>query len=87
MTTPKRHTNAITAQSGASNPRPIAQALVDAIGECYVEGVAPNKDPAVFLILHQLAFVLTGHDFVGTTAMINRYEDAVAAVNEQAKED
>ena len=87
MTTPKRNANAITAQSGASNPRPIAQALVDAIGECYVEGVAPNKDPAVFLILHQLAWVLTGHDLGSHRDLAERYVKAMYAVNEQAKED
>lgn len=54
----RRNQNALIAQSGASNPRPIAQALVDAIGECYTEGVPPARDPAVALILHQLAHVL-----------------------------
>jgi hypothetical protein len=54
----KRKQHALIAQSGASNPRPLAQALVDAINESFKDGVVPENDPAVVLILHQLAHVL-----------------------------
>lgn len=56
----KRNEFAKIAQSGATNQRRVAMALVEAIGECRAEGVSEDEDPAVFLILHQLAHLLTG---------------------------
>lgn len=80
----QRFRDAQTAQNGACNPRPIANALVDAIGECYVEGISPAEDAAVFLILHQLAHVL-----VGTTDLSDQcwWECAMDALEDKLKED
>jgi len=46
---------------GASNPAGVARALVDAIDECRKETPYrdPRGDPAVMLITHQLAFLLS----------------------------
>ena len=63
-------------QAGASNERKVAQVLVDAIDECRAEGVDPRTDDAVFLILHQLAFLLDGID-IGS---IRRWERACKKV-------
>jgi hypothetical protein len=76
----KRFLNAHTAQSGACNPRPISQALRDAIFDCYECGVPPENDPAVFLILHQLVYILTGHDFSFNAAMSTRWDQATKEV-------
>lgn len=59
----ERIKSALICQAGACNPRPIAKALLDAIDECRAEGVEEANDPAVFLILHQLVWVLAGNDF------------------------
>lgn len=77
MTT--RNEAARICQSGASNPRPMIQALANAINDCYAEGVAPNEDPAVFLILHQLCWALTG----STPGSQQHWEDAMKAVGGQ----
>lgn len=58
----KRNEYARIAQSGASNERRLASCLVEAIDECRIECKDPAADPAVFLILHQLCWVLLGHD-------------------------
>lgn len=49
-------------QGGASNPIPISKALHDAILEVRKEGGNEATDAAVYLILHQLAYILTGVD-------------------------
>ena len=43
--------------NGASNPRAVARALVEAIDEACVNGSAHANDPAVHLILDQLCFL------------------------------
>jgi len=58
----KRIEYARIAQSGASNPRRLASCLVEAIDECRAENVDPAEDAAVFMIMHQLGWLLTGHD-------------------------
>ena len=58
----KRNKYARIAQSGASNPRKLASCLVEAIDECRVENKDPAEDAATFLILHQLCWLLLGHD-------------------------
>ena len=40
---------------GASNPSGIARTLREACKECLTEGVSQRTDPAVRLIVHQLA--------------------------------
>lgn len=76
-----RFQNARAAQSGACNPRPISAALNAAIAECNVEDVSSEYDPAVFLILHQLVFILTGHDFTHSERMSKRWDEATKAVD------
>lgn len=84
----KRFKDAATAQSGACNPIPIASALVNALAECYAERVPSAEDPAVFLILHQLTYLLTDHDFVMSTARLGeRYAESMNAVQQKLKED
>ena len=51
-----------TCQAGACNPIPISKALHDAILEVHQEQGDPAKDAAVYLILHQLTYLLTGVD-------------------------
>lgn len=46
--------------NGASNPRKVASALVDAIDECRLENADPTCDAAVVLILDQLTQLLGG---------------------------
>lgn len=71
----KRNEHARICQQGASNERKVAQCLVEAIDECRAEGVNPREDAAVFLINHQLAFLLTGHDIcVGYPDMHDRWQ-------------
>ena len=57
-----RRTAARVCQSGAWNPIPISKALHDAILEVHQEQGDPAKDAAVYLILHQLTYLLTGVD-------------------------
>lgn len=51
----QRHKDAIFIQDGACNPSGIARSLVTACRECLDEGVDQRTDPAVRLIVHQLA--------------------------------
>lgn len=72
-------------QDGASNRRRVARALYEAIEECQAEGVDPDDDPSVFLILHQLSFLLTGHDMaVSDPRLSQRWDDAMRAVEADA---
>jgi len=80
MLPPARNKTAYRIQQGASNPRPIANELLKAIDECRAEGKNEREDPAVFLILHQLCFVLTGHDFAFGGALSSRHGKAYEAV-------
>lgn len=76
-----RNKMAVTCQGGASNERRVAMALVEAIDECRAEGKNPREDAACFLILHQLAFLLTGHDVVlGNDRLFDRFNKAMAEV-------
>lgn len=76
-------------QGGASNERRVAMALVEAIDECRAENTDPREDPAVFLILHQLAHLLTkGHDIALADARLGeRYNTAYAAVTNALKDE
>lgn len=56
-------------QGGASNERKVAQCLVEAIDQCREAQIDPRRDAATYLILHQLAFLLTGHDIQPHTDM------------------
>jgi hypothetical protein len=77
----QRHRDAQVCQDGASNRRRISRALHEAIEECANEGVDADKDGAVFLILHQLAYLLTGHDIViGNERLDKRYDAAMKEI-------
>jgi hypothetical protein len=53
----KRFEQALLIQQGAVNPSGIAWALVAACKECLDESVSQREDPAVRLIVHQLASI------------------------------
>ena len=65
-----------TCQAGACNPIPISKALHDAIMEVHKEGGDARKDAAVYLILHQLSYILVGTDFVDPA----RYTEAMREI-------
>lgn len=71
-------------QQGASNPRPIVTELSKAISDCYTDGIAPNEDDAVFLLLHQLTFVLTGYD-IAIPYLHERWQKAMRAADPNAE--
>ena len=56
-----RYTNALLIQEGACNIRGIARSLVEAADAAGEEGIQPSEDPAVRLIIHQLAFLANTH--------------------------
>lgn len=66
---------------GASNPRRVAMALVEAIDECRKEGgddASVRSDPAITLILDQLAQLLGKRvDVAGYCEIFSRAMDAV----------
>ena len=53
----KRFADAHEIQKGAVNPSGIARALVAACAECLDAGADQRRDPAVRLIVHQLAYL------------------------------
>lgn len=77
----QRNEMARICQEGASNRRRVARALHEAIEECLNENLMPEQDPAVFLILHQLTFLLTGHDIACSSPDLSeRWTEATRAV-------
>ena len=52
-----RFREALMIQEGACNPSGIAHSLVAACRECLAENVSQREDPAVRLIVHQLAYL------------------------------
>lgn len=63
--TKRQATNALAIQEGACNPRGVARALVESIDEDTAGGMGREKtSPATRLILHQLAWILTGKDIM-----------------------
>lgn len=53
----KRHRDALGISAGAVNPSGMAHSLVSACRECLDENVAQHSDPAVKLIVSQLAYI------------------------------
>ena len=82
----KRHDDALFIQHGACNPSGIAHALMSACKECLDEGVSQREDPAVRLIVHQLAYLCDTAEF---DAMIgvqgDPYATAMNACRAKAK--
>ncbi len=58
-----RNKKAAICQGGASNARRVTLCLLEALDDCRLENKPEQEDAAVFLILHQLTRILTGHDF------------------------
>lgn len=54
----KRHRDALLIQEGACNPCGIAHSLVEACREVIAERGDQRNDPAVRLIIHQLAYLV-----------------------------
>lgn len=54
---PNRFADALLIQQGASNPSGVTRTLVRAINACHRESILPREDPAVQLIVHQLAHI------------------------------
>jgi hypothetical protein len=52
-----RNNNALMISDGACNPSGMARTLVQACDECRQEGGVPSTDPAVRLIVSQLAYI------------------------------
>lgn len=71
----QRNQHAVIAQQGASNPIPLAKALVDGIEEIKAERTAAGlpftstvtimEDPALRLIVHQLAHLFRAYSLEG----------------------
>lgn len=79
----KRNEYAAICQGGASNARRVASCLVEAIDECWAENVDPKQDPAVFLITHQLVWLITGHDLaVGDERLSALWAEADKVINQ-----
>lgn len=72
-----RAKNAIAVQNGASNPLALTRLLDEAVRECQQENASVQDDAAVFLISHQLVYVVTGHDFA-MGRMNQRWQDSMA---------
>jgi len=62
----RRFADAIAIQGGACNPHGIARSIVNALDELRAEGADTptcNADPAVRLMVHQLAFLVNVGEF------------------------
>jgi len=81
-TNPKRFKQAIMIDSGASNMIPIARALHEAAQECLIESVPSQNDPAMRLIVHQMAH-LCG---IGSTIALTDYIKLIEGCKEKAAE-
>lgn len=70
---PKRHRDALAIQQGAVNPSGIAHSIVSACAEFRSEGptkVSLKDDPAIRLMVHQLAFIC------GITSGVEEFQTA-----------
>lgn len=82
----KRHRDALEIQEGAVNPCGIANALVAACKECLAEKTPQRTDPAVRLIVHQLAYLCRVDEFdLGTSGEYNAAVTACKAEVAEAK--
>lgn len=81
----KRQEYAKIAQEGASNALRLSTALTGALQECIDEKIDYSEDPAVFLILHQLVWVLTQYDMCcGFDEMSKRWNEAYKLIADDA---
>jgi hypothetical protein len=77
-----RFDNALMIQQGACNIRGIARSLVEAADAAGEAGVQPSDDPAVRLIIHQLAFLANANEIDHSPTVYG----ALTAACEQARE-
>lgn len=75
----KRFQDAIHIQQGACNIRAIARALANAADEAAHAGQQPKDDPAVRLIVHQLAFLCGAGEIDDDMTLYGRLVDACGA--------
>lgn len=80
----KRQEYAKIAQEGASNAYRLSTALTEAMQECRDENVSYHDDPYVFLILHQLVWVLTQYDMCLQERLNERWRDAYKLIADGA---
>lgn len=77
---PKRFKQALAIDEGASNMIPIARVLHESAQECLIESIAPQRDPAIRLIVHQMAHLCD----VGSTMSLTDYNHVVEACKKEA---
>jgi hypothetical protein len=73
---PSRFKNALMIAEGASNPAGVSRSLNEACLECHDMGVSAATDPAVRLIVHQLAHICNTDAF---NERLTDYRDALDA--------
>lgn len=81
-TPPKRFALALQIDQGASNMVPLSRVLHESTQECLDENVAPQKDPAVRLIVHQMAHLTdlgASIDLLEYRKIVKACEEAVEA--------
>jgi len=71
----KRHSDALAIQMGAVNLSGMAHSLIEACREVREEGGDTRADPAVRLIVHQMAFI----------ARVAELDDALSAYGEATR--
>jgi hypothetical protein len=70
-----RFEDALAIQEGACNPSGIARTLLRAINACHRENVSTSEDPAVRLIVRQLAHICGVHEINHTPDTYGRLCD------------
>lgn len=81
-TPPKRFAQALKIDQGASNLIPLARVLHESTQECLDENVAPQRDAAIRLILHQMAHLAdlgASIDLLEYRKIVKACEEAVEA--------
>ncbi|WP_144106770.1 hypothetical protein [Paraburkholderia sp. BCC1886] len=80
-----RHSDALAITAGASNLSGVSRALVRAINQCHQESLGTQgvcDDPAIRLIVHQMAFLCKTHELDST---LSTYGDLLAICERLSK--
>ena len=90
MTAPRRFSDALAIQAGACNPSGIAHSIVAACQEARAEPdhkgtAALTSDPAIRLMVHQLAFLMGIISGAEEFARAPIYSDCTAECEKQSK--
>lgn len=80
--TDNRFQDALAIQQGASNLSGVARSLVRAINQCRADNVDIRRDPAIRLIVHQMAFLCNVQEIDGT---LDVYGELTRACEAKAK--